>query len=356
MKARYLDIAFELERSIPRLISEGITSFPSEAELCARFGCSRQTIRSALQCLQEKKLIIKYKGSGTYIASGSAKGKIALILPFPSEYIYHSMQKTAKRFFRELNLELICFESKGLALTERAILKGLLENPPAGIILFPAGASQTGVNCDILTQLSENGTAIVSLFESAYLPPEAVSVCADIENGSRDMALKLLSAGKNMHFKAVLAAGSPSALGQFKGLMEAAVDSGGRFCERDIISLSADELEDMQSGSYETLNRLIRLCISKNTVLFCGSDEIAYHFIKQLQKNGFRIPGEVLVSGFDNSYFCTMSSPAITSVGTESDALIKAACRSLLQLITGRQAPSLRLPMYIYGRRSTESK
>lgn len=57
--------------------------FPTERVLAARYHVSRQTVRSALKLLEEKGIIKKVQGSGTYLTGklgDPAKNQILLIL------------------------------------------------------------------------------------------------------------------------------------------------------------------------------------------------------------------------------------------------------------------------------------
>ena len=64
MAVKYQLIAKELE--VMLLSGKGGGKLPTEVELCQQYGCSRQTVRSALSVLQEKGLIVRRQGSGSY--------------------------------------------------------------------------------------------------------------------------------------------------------------------------------------------------------------------------------------------------------------------------------------------------
>lgn len=75
-------------------------------------------------------------------------------------------------------------------------------------------------------------------------------------------------------------------------------------------------------------NRLFMLSDPPDGV-FAVSDKHAHAVIKAAQKNGFRVPDDIKVFGFDNTMFATLSTPTITTVnqprrmlGTESARLI----------------------------------
>ena len=54
------------------LITSGVIKnmdkFPSETSLQKKFGYSRQTVRTALQQLEEEGMITRVRGSGTYVS------------------------------------------------------------------------------------------------------------------------------------------------------------------------------------------------------------------------------------------------------------------------------------------------
>lgn len=352
MGSKYTIIARELERQLPQMLLSGSTRLPSEPELCSRFRCSRQTIRSALKLLQDKQLIIKYKGSGTYISSTASKGSVAMLLPRSSEYIYAAMSHTAKRFFSELNLSFTLYDTDNRILREREILTELLNAPPAGILVYPSGTAMTCVNADILRKLSDAGVPVVYLNTINSLPDSILTVSADICEGSRLMALRLMADNKRK-LKALLSVSSAASAGQFSGLMKAAVECTVDFDESDILWLSDTSIEELRSGRYGKMLELIKNSIPRGSSVFCGNDEIAYFIVRLLKRCGLSVPDDVMVSGFDNSYLCTMVSPSLTSVGPLGDEPVSTACRVLLNSITGRGAESVNIPMEITERDST---
>ena len=64
---RYRDIAAELQKEI-RLGSTPVGELlPTETELMARFGASRQTVREALRIITEQGLIVRRAGLGSVV-------------------------------------------------------------------------------------------------------------------------------------------------------------------------------------------------------------------------------------------------------------------------------------------------
>ena len=78
------------------LITSGVIKnmdkFPSETSLQKKFGYSRQTVRTALQQLEEEGLITRVRGSGTYVCyDGSTidekRSRVGLLLSYYSDLL-----------------------------------------------------------------------------------------------------------------------------------------------------------------------------------------------------------------------------------------------------------------------------
>jgi GntR family transcriptional regulator len=71
---RYLQVAAELRGEILSGKFAARDQFPTESELCQRYGVSRFTIREALRRLQNEGLIARKRGSGTTVQPAAARG------------------------------------------------------------------------------------------------------------------------------------------------------------------------------------------------------------------------------------------------------------------------------------------
>ena len=71
---RYLAVAGELRAEILSGKFAVRDQFPTESELCQRYGVSRFTIREALRRLQSEGLIARKRGSGTVVQPAAARG------------------------------------------------------------------------------------------------------------------------------------------------------------------------------------------------------------------------------------------------------------------------------------------
>lgn len=69
----------------------------------------------------------------------------------------------------------------------------------------------------------------------------------------------------------------------------------------------------------------------------CANDDMALGMLETLEKNGFRIPKEVIVTGFDNLTSAELSSPRLSTVKRDNEALNYEAMEMLIGMIDGTE-------------------
>lgn len=77
----------------------------------------------------------------------------------------------------------------------------------------------------------------------------------------------------------------------------------------------------------------LKLPADMPTAFVCNCDEIAYVLMDRLKAMGYAIPADISVVGFDNYTFAGYSSPKLTTVEVDMEAMSEAAVDSLLRKI-----------------------
>ncbi|MEI2402453.1 LacI family DNA-binding transcriptional regulator [Niallia taxi] len=67
------------------------------------------------------------------------------------------------------------------------------------------------------------------------------------------------------------------------------------------------------------------------TAFVCNNDEIAYNLINNLQKNGYQVPEDCSVVGFDNSIFAALTEPLLTTVEVNIKEMSKVAVKIIME-------------------------
>lgn len=67
------------------------------------------------------------------------------------------------------------------------------------------------------------------------------------------------------------------------------------------------------------------------TAFVCNNDEIAYNLINNLQKNGYQVPDDCSVVGFDNSIYAALTEPLLTTVEVNIKEMSKVAVKIIME-------------------------
>ena len=77
--------------------------------------------------------------------------------------------------------------------------------------------------------------------------------------------------------------------------------------------------------------------------IFCTSDIYAIGALRELEKRGVSVPGDISVIGADNIIACRYVRPALTTVDYDKALLGSMACEMLIRRISGEPVESIRL-------------
>ena len=132
----------------------------SENELSEKYGFSRQTVRQALGTLEREGILVRRRGSGTYIARGissSAKsGTIGVITTYISDYIFPVITRGIEEVLSAHGYRLTLGVTKNRVETERQILQSMLENGVDGLIVEGTKTALPNPNISLYQKLESS--------------------------------------------------------------------------------------------------------------------------------------------------------------------------------------------------------
>ncbi|HHU70990.1 MAG TPA: LacI family transcriptional regulator [Clostridiales bacterium] len=71
------------------------------------------------------------------------------------------------------------------------------------------------------------------------------------------------------------------------------------------------------------------------TAFVCNCDSVAYILINKLKKEGYKVPKDISVVGYDNDIFATLSTPKLTTIEVDTQTMAETAIASLMQKVQG---------------------
>lgn len=126
------------------LITSGVIKnmdkFPSETILQKKFGYSRQTVRTALQQLEDEGLITRVRGSGTYVSyegstENESRQRVGLLLSYYSDYLFSQVYDGIESALKEKGYGIEVAVTKNRLNDEAIYLEGLLKSNVSGLII-----------------------------------------------------------------------------------------------------------------------------------------------------------------------------------------------------------------------------
>ncbi len=262
---------------------------------------------------------LDYEPNANAIQLRTSKSNVfGLVVPFISNFFYHSFISSVEEESRRNNYSLMILQSGDDPQIEISNLKLCRQNRISG--LFACISSQTS-NVEAYLKLKELDIPVI-FFDKVPDINNCNKVCV-ADAASATMAANTIIDKKK---KKVLSVFGNINLSITKKRLDAFTKTIGNQIKLDIQHAnSADEAEAI------TLSAL-----SENPdTVFCMSDEILSGVMKAIQKAGLKIPGDIAVIAISNGLIPKLFYPEITYVETSGYKLGKLAFSSMMACIAG---------------------
>lgn len=310
----------------------------SESELMEEFGVSRHTVRLAIGDLVAKGWLYREQGSGTFCAdrtkleshlSHPNSNSVAIVTTYISDYIFPSIIRGAEKYLREKGYNVSLFSTNNNHETEKEVLETILSLHFDGVIVEPTKSSIANPNISYYLNLESK--KIPYLMINAYydeLGP--VSITIDDEKGGYIQAEHLIKLGhKNIvgFFKTDDQQGS----NRMKGYLKAHRDYNITIAPNNIITYDTDEKD---RKPLEVFKKILETRNDQSpTAVICYNDELAIKLLDILREKKLRIPEDISIVGFDDSFLASVSEVKLTTIKHPKSELGEKAGKIILELI-----------------------
>lgn len=102
-------------------------------------------------------------------------------------------------------------------------------------------------------------------------------------------------------------------------------------------------LTPTMEGAHEDMKGLLKDSPEMPTAFFADNDNIALGVMKALKEAGYKIPRDISIIGLDDMPFCTISSPALSTIKVQKTELGRTAVRRLLEIIDKKDTAKLKI-------------
>ena len=172
---------------------------PSESEICRKFQCSRSTVVTALNKLEEQKIIVRKQGQGSYTTSKATnlnhkphEKRIALIIPTMTSNFVSNVAESVSRSISQKGYSCHIFCTYGDIQYEEKLLTNLQVKRYDGIIIYPNNSLYINKNLKKLSYLDFPLVLLDRYYSNVNIP----IVSADHYTSSYNTVIKLIELKK----------------------------------------------------------------------------------------------------------------------------------------------------------------
>ncbi|MGP9538676.1 LacI family DNA-binding transcriptional regulator [Brachybacterium sp. AOP43-C2-M15] len=250
---------------------------------------------------------------------GGPTRTIALVVPELQNPYFARLAELMQVAARDRGYTVSVEVSLGVAATERAHVRGLTPRPVDAVIISPAALTPPDL-------LDAGGPRVVLLGEMLPAAPEVSHVAIDNVASAADVVRHLVAQGR----RRLLFLGGDGAVRSTATDRLAGFRAALRFAD---LGIDPDRVRTVTDWSREAGRAEMRAVIGAGIevdAVVAGNDLLALGALAALAEHGLEVPSQVAVVGWDDIPEAAWSTPALTSVAPDLDALISAALDAAL--------------------------
>ena len=357
MAAKYQIVADSLRAHIQTGKYAGAESLPTEFAIAREYQVSRQTVRQALALLSREGLIATRQGSGSRIVrqtreSGDQRRSVAVIATYIGDYIFPGILREVENVLSLHDCTPALFATQNQVSNERRILTHLLQQPVDGILVEATKSALPNPNLDLYQALMDRRVPLV-FFHGCYANlPAAHFVLDDNAEGGRQLACYLADKGYG-RIGGIFKSDDIQGHGRYAGYAAGLREKGLQLKDQYVYWYNTESKKSLLSGSDASFHSFLDQVLEEVESFVCYNDEIANSLLLQLQKRGLRVPEDIAIVSFDNSFYSELSPVPITSLSHGGENVGRTAAEALLRQMAGEYCQSVQIPWVLVERESS---
>lgn len=304
----------------------------SENELKNMFGVSRQTVRHAISILENEDILVRKRGSGTYINDKRRNNlenrkSISVVTTYVDSYIFpKTIQGIENVLFEKGYSVQIAFTNNQIS-REKTILEDILSRDEvAGIIMETTKSGIPNPNIPLYEELQKRNIPV--LFINSYYPNLSIPhISLNDRMAGRKAAGHLIDMG-HRKIGGIFKLDDGQGHMRYAGYLDALQNTGIVLEDSHVVWIDTISMQNLEECRDRILNRL-KGC----TAAVCYNDQVAFELMEIFKTEKIKVPQDISIVSIDDSELAVLGDIALTSIPHPTDRLGDKAAVTLIKMI-----------------------
>ncbi|XID92785.1 GntR family transcriptional regulator [Paenibacillaceae bacterium WGS1546] len=314
---------------------------PSENELVEQFSFSRQTVRQSIGELVREGWLVREQGKGTFVGRPSAERRasaghrtVGVITTSISDYIFPSIVRGIEAALKNKGYRLLLSSTDHRKDRERECLEMMLSHAVCGLIVEPTKSAEGNPNFDNYLAIEQHGIPLLMINEG-YSDIACPSVRIDDDEGGYMAANHVLGLG-HRQVAGFFKTDDMQGVRRMKGFLRACREHRLPPEKHRAVRYST---EDKHVRPQRELREML-LSERPPTAIVCYNDQLAVSLLDTVRELGLRIPDDLSVIGYDDSFLATATEVKLTTIEHPKSALGEKAANLLIDRMEAGVMPA----------------
>lgn len=332
---KYVTIIEEIKKDIlSGKIKEG-DQITSENKLCEKYKVSRHTVRKAIAELVNKGYLTSIHGKGTFYTqkfrNDTPSHNIAVITTYISDYIFPHVIQGIDEVLSQNGYSIIIKNTGNSQRLEEQCLEDILSKNIDGLIIEPSKSNIFRRNLHLYEKLEESNIPYVFIQGVYQQLIDKPSVLLDDNYGSYIATKHMLDTGRR-NLIGIFKIDDYQGKERHKGFIRALAEADIPYDPDRVILFHT---EDRKTKPPLAIREMYQKGVNFDGVV-CYNDQIANWVYQELISLQLRVPEDVAIIGFDNSFIAENNRVPLSSVNHPKDDFGRTAALLLLDILEGK--------------------
>jgi len=304
----------------------------SEMDLCKMHSVSRQTVRQALNVLEQEGFLSKKQGSGTFVSKvpGAAKSvnirTVGVVSTYFSDYIFPDIITGIEQVLSEHNVGMQLALTHNKVKSEEKALLSMLDKNISALIVEPSKSALPNPNRRLYDEIEERGIPLV-FFNARYEWSTFPCIALDDVQAGRMATQHLIDSG-HKRIAGIFKLDDIQGHLRYKGFMKSTGEAGLDVDEKKVLWYSAEDVDDLFLSSERLLSRL-----ADSDAVVCYNDQLAIRLVEFCSNHDIGVPEKLSIVGIDNSNLAAMCEVPLTTIAHPRRKLGRDTGEAILKLL-----------------------